>query len=51
MDSNILIGLELLLVLGLALGFGLWELRSLRRSKPSREPRRRRRARRDRPES
>jgi hypothetical protein len=38
MSSNLLIALELLLVLGIALGIGLWELRSLRRYRD--EPRR-----------
>jgi hypothetical protein len=33
MSSDVLIALELLLVLGVALGIGFWELRSLRRYK------------------
>jgi hypothetical protein len=37
-SSGLLIGLELLLVLGVALGIGFWELRSLRRYKDD-EPR------------
>lgn len=37
MDSGALIAIELLLVLGLALGWGFWELWSLRRERRRRE--------------
>jgi hypothetical protein len=33
MSSSAIIGLEMALVLGLALGWGFWELRSLKRDK------------------
>lgn len=47
MDSGALIAVELLLVLGLALGWGFWELWSLRRDRQRREQEKRDGERRD----